>query len=319
MYTTFRSRFSKSFDMEGVSTFLASSSIHGLTYIATTQKHIKLFWTLVVVTGFMVAGVLIKESLDSWLESPVKTTTETLPISDIKLPKVTVCPPKNTFTDLNFDLMMTENITLTEEMRNEMFKHALDVLNRDGFSKNIWEKIQEEDRGYNWYHGITQIKSPCASSMHQTDLFFDIDTSDVTGVLATQFYGEKFQSELVDRKSVYYFCVYTPASVRDNENVTLHIKVEKVSMKGLSWHSKDDIYVDEFRWIFKDQTKYTNFTNPLPIQYCGNYKRDVTSEEVDKQKLDVMPGFKLSWWYTGVKVTPHPRHKDDDITKQLIR
>ena len=108
--------------MEGVRTFLESSTIHGLTYISTTQKYARLFWILVVMTGFVGASLLIKESFDSWSESPVKTTIETLPISEITLPKVTVCPPKNTFTDLNYDLMMTKNITLTDEMRDKMFK-----------------------------------------------------------------------------------------------------------------------------------------------------------------------------------------------------
>ena len=99
--------------MEGVRTFLESSTIHGLTYISTTRKCVRLFWILVVIAGFVGASLLIKESFDSWSESPIKTTVETLPISDITLPKVTVCPPKNTFTDLNYDLMMTENITFT--------------------------------------------------------------------------------------------------------------------------------------------------------------------------------------------------------------
>ena len=75
----------------------------------------------------MGAGFLIKESFNSWSESPIKTTIETLPISKIKFPKVTVCPPKNTFTDLNYDMMMTEHITLTEEIRDEMFKYAVEV------------------------------------------------------------------------------------------------------------------------------------------------------------------------------------------------
>ena len=122
--------------MEGVRTFLESSTIHGLTYISTTRKYARLFWILVVIAGFVGASLLIKESFDSWSESPVKTTIETLPISDITFPKVTVCPPKNTFTDLNYDLMMTENVTLTEKMRDEMFKYALEVINEDGFSGN---------------------------------------------------------------------------------------------------------------------------------------------------------------------------------------
>ena len=116
--------------------FLESSTIHGLAYISTTRKWVKLFWIVVVVSGFVGAGYIIKESFDSWAESPVKTTIETLPMDELKFPKVTVCPPKNTFTDLNYDLIMTENITLTEEMRDEMFRYAVDVINEDSFSEN---------------------------------------------------------------------------------------------------------------------------------------------------------------------------------------
>ena len=115
--------------MERVRTFLESSTIHGLTYISTTRKYARLFWILVVITGFTGASLLIKESYDSWSNSPIKTTIETLPITKIKFPKVTVCPPKNTYTDLNYDLMMTENTTLTEQMKDAMFKYAVKVLN----------------------------------------------------------------------------------------------------------------------------------------------------------------------------------------------
>ena len=88
-----------------------------------------MFWILVVIVGFVGASLIIKESFVSWSESPVKTTIETLPISDINFPKITVCPPKDTFTDLNYDLMITENITLSDEMRDDMFKYALEVIN----------------------------------------------------------------------------------------------------------------------------------------------------------------------------------------------
>ena len=134
--------------MEGVRTFLESSTIHGLTYISTTQKYARLFWILVVMTGFVGASLLIKESFDSWSESPVKTTIETLPISEITLPKVTVCPPKNTFTDLNYDLMMTKNITLTDEMRDKMFK--LDLAFNNVKPKDRYLSLIRFDLGQNW-------------------------------------------------------------------------------------------------------------------------------------------------------------------------
>ena len=152
--------------MEGVRVFLESSTIHGLTYISTTRKYARLFWFSIVVTGFVGAGYLIRESFASWSESPIKTTIETLPISEIKFPKVTVCPPKNTFTDLNYDLMMSDNITLTEEMRDEMFKYAVQVINEDSLSENNWTKLHENDRFYNWYHGYTKIESPANTNYY---------------------------------------------------------------------------------------------------------------------------------------------------------
>merc|ERR1711923_207682 len=102
--------------MEDVKTYFESSTIHGLNYIQIGKKYIRLFWVLVVIGGFTGAGVMIYNSFQSWADSPIKTTIETLPITEIIFPKVTVCPPKNSYTDLNYDLMMTENMTLDNEL-----------------------------------------------------------------------------------------------------------------------------------------------------------------------------------------------------------
>ena len=89
--------------MEGIRTFLESSTIHGLTYISTTTRRlIRVLWVCIVIAGFTGAGVLIYQSFDTWAESPITTT---LPIKDVILPKITVCLPKNSYTDLNSDLM----------------------------------------------------------------------------------------------------------------------------------------------------------------------------------------------------------------------
>merc|ERR1711978_740796 len=79
------------------------------------SKQIKLFWIFVVFFGFTTASIIIYQSFQNWGVNPITTTIETLPISKIILPKVTVCPPKNTFTKLNHNLMMLENITFEKE------------------------------------------------------------------------------------------------------------------------------------------------------------------------------------------------------------
>ena len=104
--------------MDKIRNFLESSTIHGLSYISTTKRFVRVFWVIVVILGFTGAGVMIYQSFQDWDESPVKTTVETFPITELTFPKVTVCPPKNTYTDLNYDLMLTENMTL--EMRPAM-------------------------------------------------------------------------------------------------------------------------------------------------------------------------------------------------------
>ena len=298
--------------MEGVRTFLESSTIHGLIYISTTQKYARFFWFLVVISGFVGASFLIKESFDSWSESPIKTTIETLPISDIQFPKVTVCPPRNTFTDLNYDLMMTENLTLTEEMRDEMFKYALEVL-----VQSDWTKLHEEDRFYNWYYGYTDIKLPTYKS--SSGLNFEIHTSATSGEVTTQHYGEQFMPELVERYLRYVVQVYPPESVKDNDNLTLHFKLDKLSMTGLV-RSRNERFLVKRHPVGADQTSlYTNLSMDPYGSKRIELARDVSAEEVEAQKLVGMPGFRFSWWYTGIKVIPDHKYKYSKNTRQFVR
>ena len=108
--------------VEHIRLFLESSTIHGLAHISTFRKYVRLFWIVVVIAGFTGAGVLINTSFQSWDESPIMTTIETLPIKDFKFPKLTVCPPKDTYTNLNIDIVMLENMTLDENTRKELHR-----------------------------------------------------------------------------------------------------------------------------------------------------------------------------------------------------
>ena len=47
--------------------------------------------------------------------------------------------------------------------------------------------------------------------------------------------------------------------------------------------------------------------------------RDVTTEDMKQTKLDVMPGFRFSWWYTGTKVKPDSEYKEEKIIKHFVR
>ena len=96
--------------MEELKQFLESTSIHGLYFISQAKTYVRLFWTIVVLVGFTVALFLIYESFYNWDQSPISTTIETLPITEVTFPKVTVCPEKNSFTSLNYDIMEADEI-----------------------------------------------------------------------------------------------------------------------------------------------------------------------------------------------------------------
>ena len=70
----------------------------------------------------------IDSCIQDWADSPVTTTIETLPIADISLPLVTVCPPQNTFTNLNYDLTTLEQVTLSNATREQLTKYAVRLI-----------------------------------------------------------------------------------------------------------------------------------------------------------------------------------------------
>ena len=319
--------------MEGVRDFLESSTIHGLNYISTTEKYSRFFWVIIVASGFTVAGLLINESFQSWSQSPVKTTIETLPISDITFPKVTVCPPKNTFTNLNHELVLADNRTWTDEMMYDWNDTAVKLIDEHVFM-DVWNAIQEDNRYFNWYHGYTKISPPTITEdtfKCKNCLKMNIDTFATAGVIQTQYYGEPFQSHLVDTKLYFNINICPPKSAYNKSDVTLNFKVEKRSIMGLSsgW---DQVTIVDTELDNEDQIEdYFSFTPPgdiysylyLDTYTCRNLRfwREVSQDDVEDQDMDLMPGFKLSWWYTGLESGPESNYHEEEnpLSKQFIR
>ena len=298
--------------MEGVKTFLESSSIGGLNHIATSKKFARLFWIFAVLAGFTGAAFLIQLSFQSWSLSPVKTTVETLPISRITLPKVTVCPPKNTFTDLNYDLLRADEMGLDDDKRNQLFGMALELLESKHFESNwaIWNKVQEKKRFFNWYHGLTLIASPL--SYRQTLRFF-VSTSAPNGVLTTQHFGEPFQLNKLDKKAEYEIKLFCPDDILDDPNVTLHVKFEQTP--GFN-HSIEDDEGDNIKFDSNNTLTYT----PLDYNYYAFIiERNIEDEDLGKMNLLSMPGFQLSWYLSGAEVKQLELYDPLHRMKQFIR
>ena len=282
--------------MDNFKTFLETSTIHGLTHISTSRKYVRLFWILIVLLGFTIASIIIYHSSQAWNDFPVKTTIETLPITEITLPTVTVCPPENTYTDLNFDLMRKENMTINNNTRNILKNVATQLLLQhlnDTIMKTL-TVFEDDQKYYNWYHGNTDIAMLTITQAGVT-------TYAKSGVVSSPHFGEKLDPDKVDPDIYMWITIIPPEDVCNNN--ILHLDIEKVSILGLS-SGKDNVYIDKYL-IDADETSISRNLTKSGDGVTVYLIREVTNEAIMKLTLTHMPGFELQWYFICID--------DDDV------
>ena len=303
--------------------FLESSTIHGLTYISSTRKYVRLFWIFVVITGFSAASFMIYQSFQAWEENPVSTNIETLPITEITFPKVTVCPPKGTYTDLNYDLMITEKMVLDNEVRTNLSKYAVELL-QDHLHHVVmtnFSKLQEDNMYRKWYLGYSKIQGPEYKGSF-TDIQLHLNSDATSGTITTEHYGEKFDADKVEPDIRYVISIHPPESVLGNcPGVTLNFEVEKNSMQNIvsGW----EVYREHgFAIVNADIKNITRNYCPPGKKREFYSQRKISSEDMKNMDMEFMPGFKLKWHYTSDsagEIQPDAWYHRETITKMFIR
>ena len=127
-------------------------------------------------------------------------------------------------------------------------------------------------------------------------------------------------------------------SIRGNENVTLHFKLEKLALPVFGGYETILVSVqDEEYGTFLDtnveffqQSFSPPITNNNPNKQSRSIQtyREVSDREISEANLELMPGFRLSWYYTGMDFKPDPlldfplwkeNHKYSKFNKDFIR
>ena len=93
-------------------------------------------------------------------------------------------------------------------------------------------------------------------------------------------------------------------NVQQNKNITLHLDLERVQLKDLS-AGQDKMLITNTN--VEKLPNGQNFTPPGWYQWA-KLERTVKVSDVRKQKLRMMPGFKLSWYYSGMKVDSYAKY-----------
>lgn len=306
--------------------FLESSTIHGLVYISQARNFARLFWILVVMTGFSVAGFMISQSFENWRDSPIKTTIETKPIKDITFPKVTVCPPKNTFTNLNYDLMMLANLTLNNETRDELARFASMKLH-DSFYHDVlvnMSKLEEDQRYLNWYLGHSRIKLPSYVHVIVEGLYtnekylkYYLEISALTGSFQTQYFGEEFDERKLERNLTFQVQIIVPENLKGLKNLTMDVEIEKVELNTTS-DGEDRIRVDT-EDIIEGRIVLYSITNPQPFRIFDFIsERTIYDDDLWLNRdLQTMPGFKVRWSYNQPINIRKPRYMYYERTREF--
>ena len=298
--------------------FLEVSTIHGLYHVSSSSKFVRTFWILVVLFGFLGASFLIFNSFQSWRESPVKTTIKTMAIQNLKFPNVTVCPPKNTYTNLNYDLLMTENLSLTNETRTILSTYAFELLHNsfyDGILANL-SLIEDPDRYYNWYHGFTMVHLPSWLTSQRL-LEFPTITTASSGFISTKHYGDKLNVNLIKSPIRIQLDISSPKLARNNRNFTLSFEIEKNSLQGLADGQENYYLIGHGHLKPEEDVLKSNITSPKK-SYTFSLYRKVSKLELSSTKLKSMPGFKFKWFYNN-DVEPDPEYVQTPVTAEFIK
>ena len=156
--------------MDVLTNYLENSSIHGVGFLSKTKDFRQAFWLCVVISGFTGAFIIIYYNFQNWAETPVTTTMETLPIANITFPKVTICPPKKTYTNLNHDLITAGNRTMLDDLRTKhsttndtkaeaklkvkiMITDLKERIALSDYEQALKLYFEEENKYRNWYNG----------------------------------------------------------------------------------------------------------------------------------------------------------------------
>ena len=269
--------------MEVVREFLLSSTVHGLAHIAETKQLSRLFWLATVLVGFSSAGFLIQQSFANWAASPVTTTLESFPLSQLSFPRLTVCPPKESHTSLNLLINRIEtNSTEVDNGHKNRFRKVLPSIIFDTlFEEKYSAFIRAANFSLGWYRGDTAINfSDKRSSLDMT-----VTSAALTGEISSPFLGEALD-DFTMKDMEFTIKILVPTTRKPDTKIVMKVEVDVMNRKG--WHDRMQVGWDgegreeclEMCGLTPSSLTLTQLLDTQTYFYV-NYSRTVKSEDGD--------------------------------------
>ena len=297
--------------MEKLKEFFEVTSIHGLYHVSKNRSLRRLFWTATTTVGFLLSFSMIYENFENFSKTPVSTTIETWPISKVPFPPITICPVKNTLTNLNYDLINSKSYNLSTDDRN----YFIDLF---------YESFQEVDY---------KITIEFMKEMIQSDWLMDIykklgmiafpDKHQLVGDEATQYiYMDTFNTSGKVRTPFFKKEVFEPEDFKSSLGFKLKINVPKSLQKSNATIDIDIIYDIEvgpenirieYNEIELGNKTYNTTLNVTECYiYCLiDFNRYFTKEGLEEWKNRRFTGMKVIWNMKMENVRPKEEEKFD--------
>ena len=146
-------------------------------------------------------------------------------------------------------------------------------------------------------------------------------TSATSGNISTPLFGGKLNAQKVET-NIEYQINFMQFDMDTNENLTLHLEIEKISLQNLST-GFDELFLTDGNGVaaYTDHIVRKDHTAEIIAKEpYVNFKRSkVRMKDVMKQKLKIMPGFRLTWYYTGMESPLKPSFSNLEFMPTFVR
>ena len=136
-----------------------------------------------------------------------------MPIADVPFPKVTVCPPKGTYTNLNYDLLKAGNIMVDNSTAFSLLENFVKHFQNKDFNQSFFKisLFVEKDKYRNWYNGITEVPKTTVLNLVNDAHFQDyVSTFAKSGLIQTPHFEERFDVKKFEMIAKYWMFIQNP-------------------------------------------------------------------------------------------------------------
>ena len=216
--------------MERLKEFFEVSSIHGLYHISKSRSLSRIFWSVVSTSGFILAFSQIYENFQNFSKTPISTTVETWPIEKVTFPSITVCPVKDTFTNLNYDLVNAGNRNLNKFEKSHLIQLFYESIQEVDFKKTMefMKGMRQNNSLRSFYEKLISFEIPIKRELAGGDLrmYFRIYSNATSGQIKTPYFGnEIFNPNNFKLDFSFDLIIDMPRSV-GKSNATIDIRIQ---------------------------------------------------------------------------------------------